>query len=122
MDNFYKDCPAKMSDGRFLNDSRTSHRRELYNMNQNGFVRADDFRHHLQSNGDDIMNTEWTLLRKNNSCTNYPCFHNYPTRPTPGMLNEEMKAYNDVKTGKSSNTPACEKFDDYRLTYAKGSK
>lgn len=121
MDNFYKNCPPRMSDGRFLRDHRTSHRRELNNMQVNGIERADDYRLHLQNNASAVMDKEWCNMRNTKSCNNYPCFHNYPTRCTPGDLHAEMSAYNSVKTGKTTQAPACENFLDYRLTTTSGS-
>lgn len=116
MDNFYQNCPAKMSDGRFLRDSRSSHRRELHNMKINGITNHNNHRLHLQQNAEKIMDGEWCSLRNNQSCHTYPCFHNYPTRSTPGMLHKEMAVYNAVKTGNSQEVPGCEDFLDYRAT------
>ena len=120
MDNFYQNCPAKMNDARFLRDNRTSHRRELYNMQANGLNRSDDYRLFLQKNAENIMDAEWCKMTNEQSCHNYPCFHNYPTRSTPGMLNNEMAVYNGVKTGNMKEAPACENFMDYRLTTTPG--
>ena len=122
MDNFYSNCPARMGDGRFLKDSRTSHVRELYNMYANDINRSDDYRLFLQKNAEQIMNNEWNSMRTKQSCHNYKCYHNYPTRPTrptPPMLHEEMSIYNIGDTKQTAPKIKCEDFDDYRSCVTK---
>jgi hypothetical protein len=118
MDNYFQSCPARMSDARIWTDYRTSHRRELYNMHINGFNRSDDFRLFYQKNADQLLDNEWCNM-KNVSCHTYPCFHNYPTRPTQGHMYEEMNVYNNVRTGASNKFPSCESLNDYRTTLTK---
>lgn len=113
-DNYYTQCPAKISDGRFLADNRSSHRRELYNMHMNGINRASDYRNFLKHNATKIMDGEWCRLRQN-SCFNNGCIHTYQTRVSPSSLSEEMSKYNSIKTGKSLK-PSCPAFTDYRMT------
>ena len=48
-------CPAKMDDGRYLQDFRSATRRDQYNKYINGIVRDDDYRLYLQQNGELIM-------------------------------------------------------------------
>lgn len=114
MDNYFTNCPAKMSYGG-ITDYRSSHTRELHHMQLSGMTRSDDFRLYSQRNADTIMNNEWQKLRANNSCHNYPCFHNYGTATTPQDQYNEMATYNRVKNG-TGQTPQCEIFADYQLT------
>jgi hypothetical protein len=120
MDNFYSNCPARMSDGRFLRDNRTSHKRELYNMYSNDINRSDDYRLFLQKNAEKIMDGEWCNMRNKQSCHNYKCFHNYPTRSSPPMLNEEMTIYNIGDTPETALKIKCENFNDYRASVTDG--
>merc|ERR1712216_287808 len=120
MDNYFAGCPARMSDGRHLTDYRSSHKRELFNMQSNGISRSDDWRMFLQQNGEKLMDGEWCYMKNNHSCQQYPCFHEYGTKTTPGELHDEMKAYNSVKSGKSK-APECKQRSDYRATVTRGS-
>ena len=121
MDNFYKGCPAKMEDGRFLTDYRTSTTREQYIKTINGFVRDDEYRMFLQQNGEQILDKEWQHLKEANSCPTTCCVHKYPTRMTHGTSYEELKMYNAVKSGQikktDSNYPHCTKMPDYRISH-----
>lgn len=121
MDNFYKGCPAKMEDGRFLTDYRTSNTREQYIKSINGFVRDDEYRMFLQQNGEQILDKEWTHLKDKNLCATKCCVHTSPTRSTHGTSYEELKKYNAVKTGRitesDSSYPVCEAMPDYRITH-----
>ena len=116
MDNFIEKCPAKMSDGRFLTDYRSSHTRELYNMSKLKINNASDYRLLLEKDANKIMDKEWCNLIDNNSCKSDVCFHQYKTSPEPFELNEELVIYNKVKTGKMKKGPVCNKYTDYRLT------
>jgi hypothetical protein len=121
MDNFNKNCPAMMSDGRLFTDYRTPHRREQYNKTINGIVRDDDYRMFLQNNAEDIMDRTWEHAKQTSSCTQNVCIHTYPTRTTPGYNYEEMRLYNAVRTGKGlKKVPLCKKLSDYRMSVTKG--
>lgn len=121
MDNFYNGCPAKMEDGRFLTDYRTSNAREQYIKTINGFVRDDEYRMFLQQNGEQILDREWDHLKTTNSCPTTCCVHKYPTRTTHGTSYEELKMYNAIKSGKikktDANYPHCPKLPDYRISH-----
>jgi hypothetical protein len=113
MDNYFKNCPARMNYGGFT-DYRTSHTRELHHMQIAGMNRSDDFRLYAQANAETIMNNEWNKLRKTRSCHNYPCMHNTGTITTPQAQYAEMETYNNVKQG--AQPPQCEVFKDYTLS------
>lgn len=113
-DNFYSDCPAVMNYAAFT-DHRMSSRREQYVKSINGIVRNDDYRAFLQKNSSKIMENEWNYLKTNYSCAPNPCIHNYPTNPSHGSHNEELKNYNNVRKNKVIGQ-VCQKLDDYRLT------
>ena len=115
MDNYFQPCPARMSDGRIWSDYRTSHRRELYNMQINGFNRSDDFRLFYQKNAEKILDDSWCGM-KQKSCHTYPCFHTNPTVPSHGQQYDEMDAYNNVRLGKTNIVPQCDVPKDYRVT------
>ncbi len=126
MDNFWKECPPKMNDGRFLQDFRTPDRREQYIKVINGITRDDEQRKFYQNNAETIMNREWDILREKHSCFTNCCIHNYPTRTTPGMNHEEMQNYNAVRKNKlqkqDQKYPVCGKMADYRMTHLKNLK
>lgn len=113
-DNVYPDCPARMSDGRFLGDRRTSDTRELYNMRINGITRAQDYKKFLQKNAKTIMNGEWNQLRKTQTCFKNQCHHSYPLRSTPSQMHNEMKGYALVHG--DHNKKGCGSYPDYRMT------
>jgi hypothetical protein len=128
MDNYFKNCPAKMNYGG-TTDYRTSHTRELHHMQMAGMNRSDDFRLYAQANAEKIMANEWNKLRTTSSCHNYVCMHNTGTSTTPQDQYNEMALYNAVKKGQAQ-APQCEVFDDYTLIssvkdvpqYSRGSK
>ena len=77
MDNYFKDCPPKMDDGRYLTDFRPTSIREQFIKSINGIVRDDEYRNFLQKNGESIIDREWSALRKTQSChTNQSCTTN----------------------------------------------
>jgi len=123
MDNFWNGCPPKMSDGRFLQDFRTSSRREQYIRTVNDLQSNDAQRSFYQNNGEILLDREWETLKKNNKCFHNCCIHSYPTRTTPGMLHDEMRIYNCVRKGQLAFTdteyPHCKLRKDYRLTQTK---
>lgn len=122
MDNFFKQCPPVMSDGRFLTDWRTNVRMNEAIKFDNNVVRDDDYRLFLEDNADTVMDTQWDYLRKNKSCWVNECVHNYPLRMYPKWFSQEMKAYNSLQTGNRKNFYPCPKFKDYRLTQTPGSR
>lgn len=121
MDNYWKGCPPRMDDGRFLQDFRTADRREQYIKHINGIIRDDDQRMFYQQNAEQIMDREWEILRQTQSCFTNACIHNYPTRTSPGSNYEELQMYNAVRKNKimkeDKNYPHCKRMSDYRLTH-----
>jgi hypothetical protein len=123
MDNFFKGCPPRMNDGRFLEDFRQANTREQYIRTINGITTGDDYRLFLQNNAATIMNSEWNHLRKNNSCLTNRCIHNYPTRTSPGSNYTELMTYNKIRTHHPDysveNYPNgnCKKMPDYRMNH-----
>lgn len=126
MDNFYNECPAKMSDARFLTDYRSSNTRELYIRSINGISKTSDSRAFLTDNAEKIMDAEWQYLTMGNSCSTTTCVHTLPLRPALGSSNKELQLYNAVQTGSlkpgDKEYPVCKPYADYRMTDTKGAK
>jgi hypothetical protein len=126
MDNYFKGCPPRMNDGRFLQDFRQANTREQYIKTINGIVRDDDYRMFLQQNGEQIMDKEWGVLRKTQSCQTNCCIHTYPTRTSPGSNYEELKLYNAVRSNRikagNANYPSCNFIPDYRMSHTQTAK
>lgn len=118
MDNFYKGCPAVMSDGRFLSDWRQSTVRNENIKNRNGIRRDDQYRNFLQTNGLRIMNNDWDFNRKNNSCWANECVHNYPTRTNTLGLIKQRRDYDSVSMPNRKRIFPCNNYKDYRASYA----
>jgi hypothetical protein len=117
MDNYYKNCPAKMDDGRFITNYKSSSCNNEYIKYMNGIVRDDDYRLFLQMNADKIMDSEWLYLRKNDSCWNNACVHKYPLRMDPRSFVQERQNANLLF--KEKELPVglkCQSFVDYRMT------
>ena len=112
MDNYFKECPAKMSDGRFLTDYRTATRREEQNKYVNGITRDDDFRLFQQLNANKIMEMTQDFNRQMNTCRPNSCIHNYPTRMFPGWFRQEIEKYNSQAKGA---VYPCEKLENYNI-------
>jgi hypothetical protein len=126
MDNYYKNCPARMDDARFLTDYRTANTREQNIKMINGFVNDDEYRMFLQTNGETLMDRQWDVIKTTNSCKTNCCIHTDPTRSNNGMIYNEMKRYNAVRTGtidkNNSNYPSCPVYFDYRMSNTEGTK
>ena len=123
MDNFYKDCPAKMTDARFLTDYRSANTREQNIKMINNFVNDDEYRMFLQQNAETVMDKEWGIIKTTNSCRTNTCIHSDPTRSNNGMIYNELKRYNAVRTGKSDQSnSSCPVLNDYRMSYTNGTK
>ena len=122
-DNYYKNCPPMMSDGRLFTDFRSATRREETNKYINNIVRDDEYRVFLESNGEKIIDTIWDQQVKNNSCWVNECVHNYPTRVYPPWFTDERRAYNSlVKTTPDRKLYECPKMNDYRITHTNSTK
>jgi hypothetical protein len=118
MDNFYKDCPPMMSDGRLFTDYRTAVRADETNKYINGIVRDDEYRMFLQNNAQAIMENTWEYNKKTKSCWQNECVHNYPTRVYPPWFVEERKAYNQLSLpgNKRTSVYKCPHFKDYKIS------
>ncbi len=70
MDNrYYKyNCPPLMNDGRFLTSYVRSRVFDQYVRNINNVQSAQDYKHFLQNNGDQILNNLKGYLRETNTC------------------------------------------------------
>lgn len=114
-DNFFKGCPPRMDDGRFITDYRPADTVNLRIMALNGIHRDDDYRMFLQKNASQIMDNQWRVTRQTQSCHTNACIHNYPTRSTNRMNYEELKTYNAVRS-RQAPPPPCRNLPDYRST------
>jgi hypothetical protein len=114
MDNFFKQCPAMMSDGRLFTDYRSTTQREENIKYINGINNEDNYRLFLQNNTQTIINREWEVNDKLKSCKNAnACIHNYPTRVKPEWFVEELQKYNDRQ--RMVKYP-CAPAKEYRMT------
>jgi hypothetical protein len=116
MDNFFKQCPPKMEDGRLFLDARSAVRREEYIKFINNIVRDDDHRLFYQKNADTIMDREWKYLKENKYCRLKECVHTYPTRVYPPWFVEERRKYDSLKNPARVMKYECPTVGDYRLT------
>jgi hypothetical protein len=115
MDNYYKNCPAKMSEGRFLANWKSATVNNEYLKYKNGIIRDDDYRLFLQLNAEKLMDTEWLHLRKNDSCWNNACVHKYPLRMDPrDFAQERLNTDLLFKKQELPDSLMCEYFSDYR--------
>lgn len=117
MDNYYKNCPAKMDDGRFITNYKSSSSNDEYIKYMNGIIRDDDYRLFLQTNADKIMDSEWLYLKKNDSCWNNACVHKYPIRMDPRSFVQERQDADLLF--KNKDLPfnfKCQPFVDYRMS------
>lgn len=116
MDNYFKQCPPMMADGRLFTDFRTATRREEYNKFVNNITRDDEYRAFLQLNAKTILDAEWQYTKDRKSCWVNKCIHNYPTRVHPGWFVEERRNYNILETPLANNQFPCSHYKDYRTT------
>lgn len=70
MDNRYHkyNCPPLMNDGRFISSYVRSRVFDQYIKNINNINSAQNYKHFLQNNGDQIINNSKAYLRENNTC------------------------------------------------------
>lgn len=117
MDNYYKNCPPRMDDGRFSTNYKSDSSINEYIKYMNGITRDDDYRLFLQTNAEKLMDSEWEYLRKNDSCWNNACVHNYPLRMDPRLFSQErMNANLLFKQKDLPNSLECKRYSDYRMT------
>jgi hypothetical protein len=116
MDNYYKNCPPKMDDGRFTTNYKTASCYNEYIKYQNGITRDDDYRLFLQLNADKIMDNDWIKLRKDDSCWNNACVHKYPLRMDPRDFTKEIENANLLfRSNKLPDDLKCMSYADYRM-------
>ncbi len=116
MDNYYKNCPPKMSDGRFITNYKTASSYNEYIKFENGITRDDDYRLYLQLNAEKIMDNEWLITRKDNSCWNNACVHKYPLRMDPkDFTKERLNANLLFKSKELPDSFKCISYADYRM-------
>ncbi len=117
MDNYWKNCPPKMDDGRFTTNYKTDTCINEYIKYVNGITRDDDYRLFLQLNATKMMDSEWIYFRQNDSCWNNACVHKYPLRMDPRNFAQERQNANLLfKTNELPPDLKCQKFADYRMT------
>lgn len=115
-DNYYNECPAVMNYSQFT-DYRQASVREQNIRSLNNVISEHEYRNFLQTNGDKIMNIEWSLLSKSNESQPNVCIHKSPLHQTQKEQFEENKLYNNVRTGKVNPVLLkCQLLDDYRMT------
>lgn len=117
MDNFYKNCPPRMDDGRFTTNYKSSTSINEFIKYQNGIVRDDDYRLFLQQNATKMMDSEWLYLRRHDSCWNNACVHKYPLRMDPRLFVQERENANELfKKRELPDSFKCELYSDYRIS------
>ena len=115
MDNVYKNCPALMSDARFLTDYKSSTRRNEYIKYVNDIHRDDDLRVFLQKNGKNIADNVWNYHKKNNYCNVNGCVHARPSRNVPADLIKEKKDFDMLGAHNFQKMTPCTVGKDMRL-------
>ena len=117
MDNYWKNCPPKMDDGRFTTNYKTATCINEYIKYVNGITRDDDYRLFLQLNATKMMDSEWIYFKQNDSCWNNACVHKYPLRMDPRNFSQERQNANLLfKTNELPDALKCQKFSDYRMS------
>ncbi|AYV78875.1 MAG: hypothetical protein Edafosvirus42_4 [Edafosvirus sp.] len=114
MDNFFKECPAMMSDGRIFTDWRSHTRRDEYIKYKNGIIRDDVYRLFLQENASKFMDNEWNFNKKQ-TCWVNECVFKSPTRTYPGFFAIERKAYDSLFDPNRKVQYPCNQYPDYRM-------
>lgn len=116
MDNYFKYCPAIMSDGRYFTDWRTSTRHDEFIKYINDIHRDNDYRLMLQQNATLLMNKEWEYLSGLSKCKNNKCVHDYPSVVSPELFKTEIQDYNDSMDRSKKYNKKCEHYNDFRLS------
>lgn len=116
MDNYFKNCPAVMSDGRVFTDYKTATRTNEYIKYINGIIRDDDYRMLLQQNGEKFLDADWKFQKQKMYCREVACVHKYPTRTLPQYFPLERRDYDALSNPKIQHVNTCPKYSDYRLT------
>ena len=117
MDNFYKNCPARMNDARFMTNYKSSTSNNELIKYANNITRDDDYRLFLQTNAVQIMDNEWVKLRTDESCWNNACIHSYSLRMDPKDFKTERENYNKLfRENELTKNVQCNSYADYRMT------
>ena len=117
MDNYYRNCPPRMDDGRFTTNYKSSSNINEYIKYMNGITRDDDYRLFLQTNAVKLMDSEWSYLRKNDSCWDNACVHKYPLRMNPRLFVQERENTNMLFENKElPDNFKCSIYSDYRIS------
>lgn len=117
MDNYYKNCPPRMSDGRFTTNYKSATCNNEYIKFTNNITRDDDYRLFLQTNGVKMMDSEWLNLKQNDSCWNNACVHKYPLRMDPrNFVQERTNADLLFKSKELPMDLKCDAYSDYRMS------
>lgn len=117
MDNFYKNCPAKMQDqGRHLQNFNTATKINNQLRNVTDIYHNSEYRTYLQNNGNDLALNEFNHFKQQYPCKPSPCIHHYPLRSTTTDLMNEKIAY-DTRHNPNfyPELKQCEKFTDNRM-------
>lgn len=112
MDNYFKECPAMMSDGRLFTDYRSSQVREEQFKYANSIISENESRMIRTRNGEMILDTEWNNLEKTKTChPSKMCYHqnNPTTRVTTIYNNNELHTYNGFLPPQQCR-PLCKGF------------
>lgn len=98
MDNYFQNCPARMDDGRFLTDFRSSTVREQLFRDVNNFVDENKARTARIDHAEEMMDEEWDQLNREFMCDTRK--FNYNTNPktltTTTLNNAKILAYNGM--------------------------
>lgn len=120
LDNYFKDCPGMMDDGRMFTDYRSSQVREELFRHKHCVNSENEARTLRIDYAEDMLDTEWQRSIRDKSCwPRKQCFHHHPTvRVTTEYNNAETLAYNGALP-----TPRCStRCHDYRMTVTPGSR
>lgn len=116
-DNYFKNCPAKMSFPIHFTDWKTATRRNEYVKYINDIVRDDDYRMFLQKNGGQLMENDWAYSKNKMGCWENGCIHVYPTRTIPQFFPQERRDFDAFFNPKVRPylINRCKKYADYKF-------
>ena len=88
MDNFYKSCPPKMSDGRYLTDHNIASTREQYVQAQYEISSAFDYSEEITAHGNKVAKETFKHMIQDNvsKCTGAQVLPNTSTKTYAEML------------------------------------
>lgn len=114
MDNYFKNCPAMMEDGKLFSDHTQSVVRDGKIKQDNKLIDHNEYRQFLQNNAKSLIDSTWNTL-KVSECTENGCVFtkNFTYISNPGYFFDQMTDYNEMMKNKSKYP--CTKKQDYRL-------